>query len=146
MRIYLISISLSLSWAFSSILLKFILYVLGFLGLLTSEASSASQASTILKELIKHMDQRILLINESIPFEDALESTESSVIKSICAVFGNALSTCDGIPNEHILDVISALFLKLGKWTSWIYLCRVFQMCNWMYFVSLLLREHHLVI
>lgn len=109
-------LSLSLSWAFSSILLKFILYVLGFLGLLTSEASSASQASTILKELIKHhMDQRILLINESIPFEDALESTESSVIKSICAVFGNALSTCDGIPNEHILDVISALFLKLGK-------------------------------
>ena len=27
------------------------LYVLGFLGLLTSEASTASQASTILKEL-----------------------------------------------------------------------------------------------
>ena len=88
------------------------LYVLGFLGLLTFEASTASQASTILKELVKHhMDQRILLISERM----ALESTKSSAIKSICAVFENALSTCDGIPNEHILDVISILFLKLGK-------------------------------
>ena len=88
------------------------LYVLGFLGLLTFEASTASQASTILKELVKHhMDQRILLISERM----ALESTKSSAIKSICAVFENALSTCDGIPNEHNLDVISILFLKLGK-------------------------------
>ncbi|KAJ9695854.1 hypothetical protein PVL29_011032 [Vitis rotundifolia] len=85
-------------------------------GLLTSEASTASQASTILKELIKHrMDQRTLLINGSIPFQDASENTESSAIKSICAVFENALSTCDGIPNEHVLDVISVLFLELGE-------------------------------
>ncbi|RVX09572.1 hypothetical protein CK203_012400 [Vitis vinifera] len=85
-------------------------------GLLTSEASTASQASTILKELIKHhMDQRTLLINGSIPFQDASENTESSAIKSICAVFENALNTCDGIPNEHVLDVISVLFLKLGE-------------------------------
>ncbi|RVW16573.1 hypothetical protein CK203_069386 [Vitis vinifera] len=85
-------------------------------GLLASEASTASQASTILKELIKHhMDQRTLLINGSIPFQDASENTESSAIKSICAVFENALNTCDGIPNEHVLDVISVLFLKLGE-------------------------------
>lgn len=104
------------SCVFSSILLKFMLSVLGFLGLLTSEASTASQASTILKELIKHhMDQRTLLINGSIPFQDASENMESSAIKSICAVFENALNTCDGIPNEHVLDVISVLFLKLGK-------------------------------
>ena len=71
-------------------------------------ALSQKTNATLVKH---HMNQRILLISERM----ALESTESSAIKSICAVFENALSTYDGIPNEHILDVISVLFLKLGK-------------------------------
>lgn len=55
-----------------------------------------------------------------------MESEEAGAIKSTCAIFDNALSSYDGIPNEHILAVISHLFLKLGKWTF----------VNWMHAVS----------
>ncbi|KAE8098771.1 hypothetical protein FH972_016809 [Carpinus fangiana] len=83
-------------------------------GLLTSEASTASQASSILKELLsRHVDHKFL---KDKPFDDELqESIEASAVKSICAVFENTLSALNGIPNEHILGVISVLFLKLEK-------------------------------
>ncbi|XP_060668704.1 uncharacterized protein LOC107431734 isoform X2 [Ziziphus jujuba] len=79
-------------------------------GLLTSEASTAAHASVILKQLINdHVDQASLVIDDG-----GQEKVEASEVKSICSIFENCLSTCDGNPNEHILAVISALFLKLG--------------------------------
>ncbi|XP_062164895.1 protein FAR1-RELATED SEQUENCE 5-like [Alnus glutinosa] len=47
--------------------------------------------------------------------QDYQESMEASTIKSICAVFENALSAHNGTPNEHILGVISVLFIKLVR-------------------------------
>lgn len=90
--------------------------VLTHLGLLTSEASTASHASDILKELISQfVDQKSLLVGESQPSDDeAHETVKASALISICTAFEDALSTCKGVPNEHLLGVISALFLKLG--------------------------------
>jgi len=71
-----------------------------------------------LKDLLSHhLDHKFLLTHEDKPFDDEhQESMEASTIKSICAVFENALSAHNGIPNEHILGVISVLFLKLGMY------------------------------
>lgn len=44
------------------------------------------------------------------------ETMKASALISICTIFEDALSTCKGLPNEHLLDVISALFLKLGMY------------------------------
>ena len=89
------------------------------LGLLTSEASVASHAATILKELISHhVDQRNLLIDDNQPFEvEGQANARASAVKSACAILENSLMTSDGKPNEYILVVISALFLKLGNYT-----------------------------
>ncbi|KAA8517112.1 hypothetical protein F0562_017405 [Nyssa sinensis] len=86
-------------------------------GLLTFEASIASHASIILKELISHhFDRRnFSTIDNQLVDNEIKSSMESSAIKSMCAVYDNMLSTCAGIPNEHILAVISVLFLKLGE-------------------------------
>uniref|UniRef100_A0A5B6YH98 Putative RRP12-like protein isoform X1 n=1 Tax=Davidia involucrata TaxID=16924 RepID=A0A5B6YH98_DAVIN len=86
-------------------------------GLLNFGASTASQASIILKELINHhFDRRNFSTVDNLPVENEIKSSmESSAIKSTCAVYDNMLSTCAGIPNEYILAVISVLFLKLGE-------------------------------
>ncbi|KAL5810487.1 hypothetical protein ACOSQ3_027197 [Xanthoceras sorbifolium] len=86
-------------------------------GLLTYEASTASQATIIMKELISSFpDKRTLFIDENISFEDgSQESEEVTAVKSTCAVFESVLGSYSGIPNEHILAVISLLFLKLGE-------------------------------
>ncbi|KAJ7976766.1 RRP12-like protein [Quillaja saponaria] len=85
-------------------------------GLLYHEASTASQASSILKEVLCHLvDHKSLSVGEDQPSNGgSLESPEASSIKSTCSIFENALSAGDGVPNEHILAVISVLFLKLG--------------------------------
>lgn len=82
---------------------------------MTDEAT-ASQASDIMKELINHyIDPKEVVINESQSLDDSSqESEEANVIKSTCAVLENILNSCDGIPNEHLLGVISVLFKKLG--------------------------------
>ncbi|KAL3585314.1 hypothetical protein D5086_012181 [Populus alba] len=84
-------------------------------GLLTDEAT-ASQASDIMKELIHHyIDPKEVVINESQSLDDSSqESEEANMIKSTCAVLENILNSYDGIPNEHLLGVISVLFKKLG--------------------------------
>jgi hypothetical protein len=84
---------------------------------LTDEAT-ASQASDIMKELINHyIDPKEVVINESQSLDDSSqESEEANMIKSTCAVLENILNSCDGIPNEHLLGVISVLFKKLGTW------------------------------
>ncbi|XP_024027240.1 RRP12-like protein isoform X3 [Morus notabilis] len=86
-------------------------------GLLTSEASIASHAATILKELISHhLDQRSLPVDDNQPLEvEGEENIGASAIQSACAILENSLMTSDGKPNEYILGVISALFLKLGR-------------------------------
>lgn len=88
------------------------------LGLLTSEARIASHASGVLKELISQfVDLKSLLVNENQPFEDeGQEIMKASALRSICAIFEEDLNSCKGVPNEHLLDVISALFLKLGMY------------------------------
>nr|XP_043635247.1 RRP12-like protein [Erigeron canadensis] len=83
-------------------------------GLLTSEATAA-KASNILKEMIsRHVDVEILLSSETPADENDGESKESQIVKSLCDSLLKVLNT-RGIPNEHTLVVISALFLKLGK-------------------------------
>lgn len=86
------------------------------LGLLTFEANTASQASSILKDVLKrHVHPLSLLIGTDQTYHGrSEENVEGSALKSTCAVFESALSTGDGIPNEHILSAISVLFLELG--------------------------------
>lgn len=86
------------------------------LGLLNSEASTASQTSSILKDLLSHhVDPKSFSTPKDKQFDnECQESMEASAMKSICAIFENTLSAIDGVPNEHILGVISVLFLKLG--------------------------------
>ncbi|XP_038697299.1 RRP12-like protein isoform X2 [Tripterygium wilfordii] len=86
-------------------------------GLLTSEASTASWASGIMKELIDHhIDPKVFIPDENQSLEDVSQESEGAgIIQSICIILENTLSSCDGIPNEHILGVLSALFCKLGK-------------------------------
>ncbi|OVA07380.1 putative domain NUC173 [Macleaya cordata] len=88
-------------------------------GLLVSELNTSSQAADILKELINHhIDRRIFMASETQPSDDKFLSTaESNALKFICDVFDNMLRSCGGDPNEHILAVISDLFLKIGEYS-----------------------------
>lgn len=86
------------------------------LGLLTSEATTAAQSSNFLIELINcHIDVSDKLTTEGQLVENEAACEMESTVKSTCAVFSNLLSSCGEVPNEHILAVISVLFLKLGK-------------------------------
>lgn len=86
-------------------------------GLLKSDASTALEASKILKEVIKHhIDEKFLLTIEKEQDDKVSCSDEKRAIKSICDDFENLFSCKDSIPNEHILAVICVLFLRLGKW------------------------------
>ncbi|GLT26550.1 hypothetical protein SLA2020_016090 [Shorea laevis] len=86
-------------------------------GLLTSEVKTAAQASVVVKDLINHhIDLPASLIDENHSSDDDFHgSEEADAIKSICSVFENILCSSNGIPNEHLLAVLSVLFQKLGK-------------------------------
>lgn len=86
------------------------------LGLLTSEGNTASQASSILNDVLKHRigSQSLLISTDQTVHDDSQLSLEGDAIKSTCAVFENTLSVTDGLPNEHLLSVISVLFHELG--------------------------------
>lgn len=85
-------------------------------GLLTTESATASHASDYLKELIDlHINVRNIVTTEGQLLENEDASKVDSVVKSLCAVIGNLLTASDEAPNEHILAVVSVLFLKLGK-------------------------------
>ncbi|KAK5787250.1 uncharacterized protein LOC108474118 [Gossypium arboreum] len=85
--------------------------------LLSSEASVASHASDIMKELITdHIDLKSLSSDNN-----GLGSEEADALKSICSIFENTLSSSDGIPNEHVLAVLTVLFQKLGE-SSYIFM------------------------
>ncbi|XP_027365782.1 RRP12-like protein [Abrus precatorius] len=89
------------------------------MGLLTFEGNTASQTSRILSDVLKHHvgSQSLLIGTDQISHDSIQESVEGNAIKSTCAVFENALSATDGIPNEHVLSVISVLFLEFGKFS-----------------------------
>ena len=80
--------------------------------------SKAVHASSVVKELIQdYVDQECLiaLIDKDLHLEDCnLENIEVQAIKSTCAICEDVLNSCDGDLGKYILDVISALFLKLG--------------------------------
>ncbi|KAG8367013.1 hypothetical protein BUALT_Bualt16G0028200 [Buddleja alternifolia] len=86
-------------------------------GLLSSEADIARQASIILRELIdRHVEGKSFLILESQEMEDkATYSAESKAIEATCSVFYNVLSSSSRIPNEHFFSLVAFLFLKLGE-------------------------------
>lgn len=90
-------------------------FVLVPLGLLTSE-STATKASSILQEMINHhIDVEALSsFKEMLEDENKVEPKESRIVKSLCHALLKVVSTHKGIPNEHILAVISVLFIKLG--------------------------------
>lgn len=91
-------------------------------GLLTSEASITLQSSAFVKELISQLAD--VKTYEILSFEDGdPENDEARAIKSICAIFEDAIGF-ESIPNEHILAVISLLFLKLGE-ISYIFMKRI---------------------
>ncbi|XP_019453105.1 PREDICTED: RRP12-like protein [Lupinus angustifolius] len=87
------------------------------IGLLTFEGNTASQASSILNDLLKHhVGPQILSIGiDQTSHENSEISIECNAIKSTCAIFENALSVADGIPNEHVFSVISVLLIELGE-------------------------------
>lgn len=91
-------------------------------GLLTSDASKALHASSVLKELIQdYVDQEGLIDKDSHLEDCNLENIEVQAIKSTCAIFEDVLNGYNGDLGKYILDVISALFLKLGT-NSFIYM------------------------
>lgn len=106
---------------------------------MTSEASTAAHASGILQELISQfVDQRSLLVGESQCSEDGgHETTKARALISICTIFEDALSTCKGLPNEHLLDVISALFLKLGMYILMIHMNFLFIRDSHNYYIAI---------
>ncbi|XP_014514666.1 RRP12-like protein isoform X1 [Vigna radiata var. radiata] len=89
------------------------------IGLLNFEGNTASQASNILNDVLKHHISHLsVLMGTDQTFHDgSLERVKADAIKSTCSVFEDALSSTDGIPNEHVLSVISVLFLELGEFS-----------------------------
>lgn len=85
---------------------------------MTSESDTASRASSILRDLINHhVDEKTLSIDGQLS-EGEDENTwkiEARAVKTICAALENVLESCEGTPTEHFLEIISTLFLKLGR-------------------------------
>ncbi|KAL3715804.1 hypothetical protein ACJRO7_007539 [Eucalyptus globulus] len=91
-------------------------------GFLVGEADAASQASSILKDLINEQVNEETFHMESQPSDDVSEeSLETIAIRRICIALESALSAHGETPNQHALSLISLLYLKLGK-TSYIYM------------------------
>ncbi|KAK7815330.1 rrp12-like protein [Quercus suber] len=80
-------------------------------GLLSSEASIASLASSILKELLSHLaDYKTLLTDKDKPSDDeGQESMEASAIKSVCLIFENALATYREISYVFMKSIVLKL-------------------------------------
>ncbi|KAL2327043.1 hypothetical protein Fmac_020470 [Flemingia macrophylla] len=87
------------------------------MGLLAFEGNTAAQGSGILSDVLKHHFGTLSLKMGQTFHESSWEGVEANAIKSTCAVFENVLSATDGIPNEHVLSVISVLFLELGEFS-----------------------------
>lgn len=85
-------------------------------GLLTRPENIALPASNILKEMINaHIDVKEFLTGKKQADDAALSSSEFETVKAICLVFENMLLSSSENPNDHMLAVLSVMFLKLGK-------------------------------
>ncbi|GAB2267034.1 hypothetical protein Dimus_002018 [Dionaea muscipula] len=82
-------------------------------GLLTFEDDTASRASNILKDLINNLTGRFSSSSSSVS-DEITRNVQSNVVSSMFSAFEVLLDSCAAIPNEHVLDVLSALFLNLG--------------------------------
>ncbi|KAL2923581.1 RRP12-like protein [Bienertia sinuspersici] len=81
-------------------------------GLLTCEDDIASKSSSILKNLFS---EQLSDIGSHLARDSENIDEESEIIASISSIFMELLDSFAGIPNEHILSVLSVLFLKLGR-------------------------------
>ncbi|GAB4843865.1 hypothetical protein Ancab_013827 [Ancistrocladus abbreviatus] len=95
-------------------------------GLLIIEDDTASQASNILKDLINNHINSVKLPSTASQHvnDEATSGVNPNAVTSICSVFENLLDTLVGIPNGHMLDVLSFLFLKLGE-PSYVFMRRI---------------------
>lgn len=86
-------------------------------GLLTRPENIALQSSNILKELIiAHIDGKEFLTGKKQAVDDeTLNSSEFAAVKAIFLVFEDLLISSSEFPNDHILAILSVVFLKLGR-------------------------------
>ncbi|KAJ8565076.1 hypothetical protein K7X08_001536 [Anisodus acutangulus] len=103
-------------------------------GLLTHSESIALPASNILKELITgHIDGKKFLTGKKQAVDDeALGSSEFEAVKSTCLVFENVLLSSSGFPNDHLLAILSVMFLKLGEVLDFCADGIILKLADWM--------------
>ena len=87
-------------------------------GLLASESDAASQASNMLKDLINnHTDQKNLFAENQQCEDECQEKLEVITVRKTCVALETTLIACGDFPNQHVLSVVSLLYLQLGKQT-----------------------------
>ncbi|KAJ8509793.1 hypothetical protein OPV22_000227 [Ensete ventricosum] len=91
-------------------------------GYLVADSNPSEAVAEVLKDLINvHIDLKLSMTGASkLCNNDEDVNPETSAIVDLCSVFSNMLNTCKS-PTEPMLDVISALFLRLGK-TSYLFM------------------------
>ncbi|RRT84616.1 hypothetical protein GW17_00013384 [Ensete ventricosum] len=84
-------------------------------GYLVADSNPSEAVAEVLKDLINvHIDLKLSMTGASkLCNNDEDVNPETSAIVDLCSVFSNMLNTCKS-PTEPMLDVISALFLRLG--------------------------------
>ncbi|XP_049390514.1 uncharacterized protein LOC125854949 [Solanum stenotomum] len=107
-------------------------------GLLTRPENIALPASNILKEMINaHIDVKKFLTGKKQAVDDeALSSSEFETVKAICLVFENVLLSSSEYPNDHILAVLSVMFLKLGEVLDFCAKDIILKLADWMIVAS----------
>lgn len=107
-------------------------------GLLTRPENIALPASNILKELINgHIDGKKFLTGKNQAVDDeALSCSEFEAVKAICLVFENVLLSSSGYPNDHILAILSVMFLKLGEILDFCAKGILLKLADWMIVAS----------
>ncbi|OIT28315.1 PREDICTED: RRP12-like protein isoform X2 [Nicotiana attenuata] len=103
-------------------------------GLLTRPENIALQSSNILKELIiAHIDGKKFLTGKKQAVDDeALNISEFAAVKAICLVFEDLLISSSEFPNDHILAVLSVIFLKLGEVLDLCAKGLILKLADWM--------------
>lgn len=101
--------------SFNSSLSNFDLLLGSLAGYLVADGNPSEAVAEVLKDLINvHIDLKLSMTGASkLCNNDEDDNPETSAIVNLCSVFSNMLNTCKS-PTEPMLDVISALFLRLG--------------------------------
>lgn len=106
-------------------------------GLLTRPENIALPASNILKEMINaHIDVKEFLTGKKQADDVALSSSEFETVKAICLVFENMLLSSSEYPNDHMLAVLSVMFLKLGEVLDFCAKDIILKLADWMIVAS----------